>query len=222
MPNDNVELILMAYEAYARGDLGTMLGFVDQDLEWTYLDPSHEDPEPQVCHGRHELQEALERRAKRGLTSELEEVAGNGAQVMVVARTPGVDAHRVRPADDRNFTVFTVRDGRISPFGTATTGRKRWWSRVSSSNHGPKTHSRRESAMSEQTMALAREGFDAWQRGDFAFLEAMLDPDVQWRWFEPESATATAARTSCARSGSATTKATPPATSSSWTPERTP
>ena len=39
--------------------------------------------------------------------------------------------------------------------------------------------------MSEQTMALAREGFGAWRRGDFATIEAMLDPDVQWRWFEP-------------------------------------
>jgi ketosteroid isomerase-like protein len=39
--------------------------------------------------------------------------------------------------------------------------------------------------MSEQTMSLAREGFGAWQRGDFATLEAMLDPRVQWRWFEP-------------------------------------
>ena len=66
-----------------------------------------------MCHGRHELEEALERRAMRGLTSELEEVAGNGEHVMVVARTPGVDAYRVRPADDRSFTVFTVRDGRI-------------------------------------------------------------------------------------------------------------
>jgi len=113
MSNDNAELIRTAYEAYARGDLVTMLGLIDPDLEWTYLDPSLEDPEPQVCHGRHELEEALERRAKRGLTSELEEVAGNGEHVMVVARTPGVDAYRVRPADDRNFTVFTVRDGRI-------------------------------------------------------------------------------------------------------------
>ena len=113
MSNDNAELIRTAYEAYARGDLVTMLGLIDPDLEWTYLDPSLEDPEPHVCHGRHELEEMLERRAKRGLTAELEEVAGNGEYVLVVARTPGVDAYRVRPADDRNFTVFTVRDGRI-------------------------------------------------------------------------------------------------------------
>jgi hypothetical protein len=39
--------------------------------------------------------------------------------------------------------------------------------------------------MSEQTMKLAREGFGAWQRGDFDTLEAMLDPGVRWHWFEP-------------------------------------
>ena len=113
MSNDNVELIREAYEAYARGDLVTVLEFVDPDLEWTYLDPGLEDPQPQVCHGRHELEEALDRRAKRRLTSRLEEVVGNGDRVMIVARTPGVDAYRVRRVGDRSFTVFTVRDGRI-------------------------------------------------------------------------------------------------------------
>jgi hypothetical protein len=38
-----------------------MLELVDPDLEWTYMDPSLEDPEPQVCRGRHELESALER-----------------------------------------------------------------------------------------------------------------------------------------------------------------
>jgi hypothetical protein len=32
---------------------------------------------------------------------------------MVVVRTPGVDAFRLRKADDRNYAVFTVREGRI-------------------------------------------------------------------------------------------------------------
>ena len=77
------------------------------------LDPSLEDPEPQVCRGRHELESALEHQAERGLRAQLEEVVGHRDQVMVVVRTPGVDAHRVRQADDRNYSVFTVRDGRI-------------------------------------------------------------------------------------------------------------
>jgi len=90
-----------------------MLEFVDPDLEWTYLDPSLEDPQPQVCHGRHELESALARQAGRGLRAQLEEVVGQGDRVMVVVRTPGVDAYRVRLADDRNYSVFTVRGGRI-------------------------------------------------------------------------------------------------------------
>ncbi len=113
MANENADLVRRAYEAYAGGDAATLLGFVDPDLEWTYLDPSLEDPEPQVCHGRHELQTALLRLAQQGLRAELEEVAGQGDRVMVVVRAPGVDAFRLRKADDRTFLVVTVRGGRI-------------------------------------------------------------------------------------------------------------
>jgi uncharacterized protein len=113
MANHNAELVRTAYEAYAKGDMETMLGFVDPNLEWTYLDPGFEDPEPQVCHGRHELKVALARRADLGLIAQVEEILGRGDRVMVVTRTPGVDAHRVKQANDRNFTVLTVREGRI-------------------------------------------------------------------------------------------------------------
>jgi ketosteroid isomerase-like protein len=113
MSSENENLVRAAYQAYAQGDLASLLGLVDPDLEWTYLDPTFEDPEPQVCHGRHELQEALERQAALGLRAELEEVLGSGDRVMVVVRTPGIDAYRARKADDRNYTVLTVRDGMI-------------------------------------------------------------------------------------------------------------
>ena len=39
--------------------------------------------------------------------------------------------------------------------------------------------------MSSDTLELARRGFGAWQQGDFETIQAMLDPAVQWRWFEP-------------------------------------
>jgi ketosteroid isomerase-like protein len=90
-----------------------MLDVVDPHLEWTYIDPSLDDPQPEVCHGRQELEAALERQAERGLRAQLEEVIGNGDRVMVVVRTPGVDEYRVRRADDRDFAVLTVRGGRI-------------------------------------------------------------------------------------------------------------
>ena len=113
MANENVEAVRTAYEAYVRGDRSALLDLVDPDLEWTYLDPGLEEPAPQVCRGRHEVEAALERQAERGLRSELEEVVGNGDRVMVAVRTPGVDAYRARPANDRNYDVLTLRDGRI-------------------------------------------------------------------------------------------------------------
>ncbi len=111
--NENAELIRRAYEAYSGGDVARMLEFVDPDLEWTYLDPGLQDPEPRVCHGRHELETALQRQAERGLKAELEEVAAWGERVMVVVRTPGADAFRLSKADDRNYAVFKVREGKI-------------------------------------------------------------------------------------------------------------
>ena len=113
MSNNNAALIRRAYQVYASGDLAGMLEFVDPDLEWTYLDPTVEYPTRQVCHGRQELEQVLRGWAEHGLRAELEEVAGTGELVMVGVRTPGVDAHLGRGGDDRAYSVFTVREGRI-------------------------------------------------------------------------------------------------------------
>jgi ketosteroid isomerase-like protein len=113
MSNENAELIRRAYRAYASGDLDGMLELVDPDLEWTYLDPALEQPTPQVCHGRQELEQVLRHWAEHGLWAELEEVTSSGELVMVGVRTPGVDAHHGRPGGDQAYSVFTVREGRI-------------------------------------------------------------------------------------------------------------
>jgi ketosteroid isomerase-like protein len=90
-----------------------MLALVHPDLEWTYLDPAFGDPEPQTCHGRHQLLHALERQAESGLTSQVEEIASSGDQVMVVVHTPGLDQRRARSASDRNYLVLTLRHGQV-------------------------------------------------------------------------------------------------------------
>ena len=113
MSNENAELIRHAYQAYANGDLEAMLELVDPDLEWTYLDPALEDPTPQVCHGRQELEQVLRHWAEHGLRVELEEVTSSGELVMVGVRTPAVDAHHGQRGDYRAYSVFTVREGRI-------------------------------------------------------------------------------------------------------------
>jgi uncharacterized protein len=114
MTTENEELVRRAYEAYAAGNVAAMMRFVDSELEWTYLDPAFEDPDPQVCHGSRELEVALRRQARRGLKSRLEEVHANGDGVMVAVHTPGLDALRARKQDDRNYAVLTIRDGKIA------------------------------------------------------------------------------------------------------------
>ena len=34
------------------------------------------------------------------------------------------------------------------------------------------------------SLTVARQGFDAWRRGDFDALEAIFAPEVEWHWFE--------------------------------------
>ncbi len=114
MPDQNEILVREAYEAYGRGDVTRMLEFVAPDLEWTYLNPAFENPEPETCHGREQLQWALEHQAERGLAAQIEEIKANGEKVMVVIRTPGIDQVRVRQAEDRNYLVLTLDQGRIT------------------------------------------------------------------------------------------------------------
>lgn len=114
MTDGNEALVRAAYEAYGRGDVAGMLEFVAPELEWTYLDPAFENPEPQTCHGRDQLQRALERQAGQGLAAQIEEVTARGDKVMVVIRTPGLDRLRVRQAGDRNYLVLTLDQRRIT------------------------------------------------------------------------------------------------------------
>lgn len=112
MTTTSEQTVRTAYEAMARGDREAMLALVDEDLEWTFLDPSVEHPEPEVCHGRQQLARYF--RVDGGGPLELEELVGYGARVLVVTRSPGLDSLRARQTGDRNFHVVTVNDGRIT------------------------------------------------------------------------------------------------------------
>ena len=114
MSDRNEDLVREAYEAYGRGDVDTMLTFVDPQLKWTYLDPSRENPEPQTCHGRGELAGRLRRQAAHGLKSQIEEITAHGDQVLVVIRSSGPGPGGVQPGRERNYLVLTLDQGRIT------------------------------------------------------------------------------------------------------------
>jgi ketosteroid isomerase-like protein len=113
MCNQNEWIVRDAFLAYNKGDVARMMGYVHPDLEWTYVDPAQEDPQPQVCHGRAELEQALLRQAQRGLRAHLEEVVAADDRVILVMRTPGLGEFLHRAADDRTYDVLTLRDGLI-------------------------------------------------------------------------------------------------------------
>jgi ketosteroid isomerase-like protein len=113
MSDENESVVREAYEAYGRGEVNRLLQLVHPDLEWTYLDPGMENPQPQTCHGREQLAEALGQQADRGLVSEVEEIASSGGKVMVAVRTPGADQRRAWQAEDRSYLVLTLDQGQI-------------------------------------------------------------------------------------------------------------
>jgi ketosteroid isomerase-like protein len=135
MSNENAELIRRAYQAYANGDLAAMLELVDPDLEWTYLDPALEHPTPQVCHGRHELEQVLRHWAEHGRRVELEEVISSGELVMVGVRTPGSMPITVGAGATAPTACSRCARGGWLPCATAAIGRRPCAWPPSSRNH---------------------------------------------------------------------------------------
>jgi len=114
MTTDTNEVaIRAAYDAYTSGDIEGLLAVFSPDLEWTYLDPSAENAAPQVCRGLVEMRRALRRQADHGLKASIEEVHVNGSEVVAVIHTSGLDQLRGRQANDRNYEVFSFKDGQI-------------------------------------------------------------------------------------------------------------
>jgi ketosteroid isomerase-like protein len=112
--DDSESLVRSAFVALMGGNLDAALELVDPDLEWTYLDPSQQDPEPAVCHGREQLR-YWAGRAARHTPPALDELVSYGERVLVVTRWPeAIDERRDRTTGDRNFHVVTVRGGRIT------------------------------------------------------------------------------------------------------------
>ena len=107
------EVARQAYAGFAAGDVTAVLCLVDENLEWTYLDPSVPDPQPAVCHGRDLLAHWMGRGIGWKFGAELEEVVANRDRVLVVTRSPGIDAIRARKTGDLNFHVLTVRHEKI-------------------------------------------------------------------------------------------------------------
>jgi ketosteroid isomerase-like protein len=98
---DNKEVIQRGYEAFASGDMDTVMSLFDDDCEWVQPGQSAVSG---TFHGKTELMEQFGRLAAKGLTVKLERLIAEGDTVVALTEVTagGETGH--------DADVFTLRD----------------------------------------------------------------------------------------------------------------
>jgi uncharacterized protein len=100
---DNIEVIKRGYEAFAAGDVETVMSQFDDDVEWVQPGDSAVSG---TFHGKSEVMEHLGRLAEKGLTVKLNRLIADGDTVVALTEvTAGGET-------GRDADVFTLRDGK--------------------------------------------------------------------------------------------------------------
>jgi len=102
---DNKEVIQRGYEAFASGDMDTVMSLFDDDCEWVQPGQSAVSG---TFHGKTELMEQFGRLAEKGLTVKLERLIAEGDTVVALTEVTagGETGH--------DADVFTMRDGKTA------------------------------------------------------------------------------------------------------------
>ena len=99
----NIELIKKGYEAFAAGDIDTVMSLFDDNIEWVQPGDSTISG---TYHGKAELGEYLSRLAEKSVTVKLNRLLADGDTVVALTEVT-VGDERGQDAD-----VFTLRDGK--------------------------------------------------------------------------------------------------------------
>ncbi|BBY41980.1 nuclear transport factor 2 family protein [Mycolicibacterium celeriflavum] len=102
---ENKQLIQRGYEAFAAGDIETVMAMFDDDIEW--VQPG-ESAVSGTYHGKTEVMEYLGRLAEKSLSVRLDQLVAEGDTVVALTEI-SVEGQTGRDAD-----VFTVRDGKTT------------------------------------------------------------------------------------------------------------
>ncbi|MGX9792385.1 nuclear transport factor 2 family protein [Mycobacterium sp. MMS18-G62] len=100
---DNKEVIKRGYEAFSSGDLDTVMGLFDDDIEW--VQPGNSAISG-TFHGKTEVMEHFGRMAEKGLTVKLNQLIAEGDTVVAITEV-SAGGESGEDAD-----VFTLRDGK--------------------------------------------------------------------------------------------------------------
>jgi ketosteroid isomerase-like protein len=99
----NIEVIRRGYEAFAAGDVDTVMSLFDDDLEW--VQPGNSAVSG-TYHGKAELGELLGKMAEKHTTVKVNRLLADGDTVVALTDVVS-DGQLSHDAD-----VFTLRDGR--------------------------------------------------------------------------------------------------------------
>ena len=100
---ENKELIRKGYEAFAAGDVQTVMDLFDDDVEWVQPGRSAVSG---TFHGKTEVMEYMGRLAERSLSVTLKRLIAEGDTVVAITEVT-VDGETGEDAD-----VFTIRNGK--------------------------------------------------------------------------------------------------------------
>jgi ketosteroid isomerase-like protein len=102
---ENKDLIQRGYEAFSTGDLETVMGLFDDDIEW--VQPG-ESAISGTFHGKTEIMEHFGRMAEKALTVKLNRLIAEGDTVVALTEvTAGGET-------GQDADVFTIRDGKTT------------------------------------------------------------------------------------------------------------
>jgi ketosteroid isomerase-like protein len=102
---ENKDLIQRGYEAFSAGDLETVMGLFDDDIEW--VQPG-ESAISGTFHGKTEVMEHFGRMAEKALTVKLNRLIAEGDTVVALTEvTAGGET-------GRDADIFTIRNGKTT------------------------------------------------------------------------------------------------------------
>ncbi|SEH74292.1 hypothetical protein SAMN04489835_3543 [Mycolicibacterium rutilum] len=102
---ENKQLVQRGYDAFAAGDIETVMSLFDDEVEWVQPGDSVVSG---TYHGKAELMEYMGRIGQKAPTIRVEQMIAEGDTVVALTEIT-VDGHTSRDAD-----VYTIRDGKTT------------------------------------------------------------------------------------------------------------
>jgi ketosteroid isomerase-like protein len=116
---DNIEFIKSMYDAFGRGDVATVLGAMDEEIEWNEAEGNPYNPGHPFM-GHSQVVEGVFARVLNdieGFEIHPERFIGQGSTVVMLGRYRGVKVHATgKPLNAQAVHVWELSDGKVVRF----------------------------------------------------------------------------------------------------------